>query len=300
MNGEQPGREAVVAVRDLTKRYGRVTAIRGVGFEVGRGEALALWGPNGAGKTTILRCLLGLARYEGEVRLDGTDPARDGREAHRRIGYVPQQLPVPAMTVGELAAYIAGLKKVPAAAVAGPLEQLGLREVVDRPVAALSGGMRQRLGVALALVGSPSVLLLDEPTASLDARGRSDLLRLFWQLKRDGMVMVFSSHRQDDVLALADRVLLLEQGEVQAEVTPDAYLAAAGLPTRLVLTLSNGHRAEALGTLERLGLPAEAHGAVVRVAVEPGRKAELIAALTGAGIGIDDIDVERATWTDLS
>ncbi|HEU0116758.1 MAG TPA: ABC transporter ATP-binding protein [Thermomicrobiales bacterium] len=291
-------RPPAVAVRGLTKRYGRVTALDKVDFTVARGEALALWGPNGAGKTTILRCLLGLARFSGEARVEGIDPARDGRRARRHVGYVPQQLPTPAMTVGELAAFVARLKGLDGQAIGEPLTRLGIGHLGDRPLAALSGGMKQRLGLALALVGAPTILLLDEPTANLDASGRSDLLQIVRELRAAGMALVFSSHRPEDVMALADRVLLLEAGRVRGTVSPAAFRERRREAARLVVTLRNGQRREAIATLAEMGLEANASDHVVRVAISPTGKAAAIAALVAAGIDIDDVELEGEAWTD--
>jgi ABC-type multidrug transport system ATPase subunit len=281
-----------IAVRDLTKYYGRVAALDGVNFDVRPGEAVALWGPNGAGKTTILRCLLGLARFRGEVLIQGVNPHHDGRAARRAIGYVPQDLPVSPTSVGEMVAFIARLKGTPVAEAHQRLDLLGIGEHVDKAIAALSGGMKQRLALALALIGSPAVLLLDEPTANLDAHGRAELLQLLRRLKRESMTLVFSSHRPEDVLALADRVLLIDRGRLQGSVEPAVFARDLG-ETRMIIFLRNGHRAEALETLATIGVAADGEGQVVSVRVQARQKAGVIAALTGAGIDIEDIDLER-------
>jgi ABC-type multidrug transport system ATPase subunit len=291
---------SAVSAQGLTKRYGRTVALDAVSFAVQAGEAVALWGPNGAGKTTILRCLLGLARYAGDVRVLGADPVRDGRTARRQIGYVPQDLPVTTMTVDEMVAFIARLKDVPFDQARQRLAQLGIAAQGDKAVGALSGGMKQRLALALALIGSPPILLLDEPTANLDARGRAELLQLLRQLKGEGMTLIFSSHRPEDVLALADRVLLLESGRLRGSVEPAAFVEELGKAARVVLFLRNGYRREAIETLAKIGLAAEGHGQVVSVAVQTQQKAAVIAALAGAGIEIDDFDVERVPWTERS
>ena len=225
------------------------------------GESLGTWGPNGAGKTTIMRCLLGIARYEGEVRIGGFNPAKQGREARGPvIGFVPQELPVSPMSVSELGRFIATLKGCPAGAEDEPIALLGLGDQGDKAVGALSGGMRQRLALALALIGTPKVLLLDEPTANLDAQGRAELLDLLRRLKAQGMTMVFSSHRPEDVISMADRVLMIEGGKVQTFLPAAEFRREHESGTRLVITLSNGHLHEALTALERVGVPAEAPG----------------------------------------
>jgi ABC-type multidrug transport system ATPase subunit len=294
-----PSQEAgpVVQVSDLTKLYGTVRALDNVAFSVGKRDSVALWGPNGAGKTTVLRCLLGLARYTGDVRVDGIDPARQGEQARRRIGYVPQDLPISPMSVDELTHYVARLKRVPAEEGADRLEQLGILAEGKKAVSALSGGMKQRLALALALIGSPPVLLLDEPTANLDAHGRAELMQLLKRLKREGMTLVFSSHRPEDILALADRVLLLDGGRLRGEQTPAAFMRGLGETSRMVLFLRNGHAPEALAALVDFTVDRTSDGRVLTVAVQPHQKAEVLNRLALAGVELEDFDVERMIWT---
>lgn len=289
--------DAVVAVRDITKRYGRVAAVDGVSFDVGQGEAVALWGPNGAGKTTILRCLLGVARYTGDIRIDGIDPARDGRNARRHIGYVPQDLAPSAMTVGEMISFVSSLKKASVEEGIAQLELLGIADARDKALSALSGGMKQRLALALALIGSPSILLLDEPTANLDAAGRAELLELLQELKSGGKTLVFSSHRPDDILSLADRILMIREGRLEQSLSPHDFSLAIGSGTRLVMTLSNGHVREAVETLAELGLEPDHAGKRVMVTIHSREKARVLAALARNGVEIDDFELERGSWT---
>lgn len=165
-----------------------------------------------------------------------------------------------------------------------------------KPVGALSGGLKQRLAVALALIGAPRVLLLDEPTANLDARGRAELLDLLLGFKREGLTIVLSSHRPDDVLRLADRVLMIEAGAVRAWATPAEFRDALGAETRMVVTLSNGHLPDALALLKRMGVHASGSGHVLSIEVQAQRKAELLTALTRHGIDMVDFEVERGQW----
>jgi nitrous oxidase accessory protein len=282
-----------IQVKALTKRYGEATAVNDASFEVAAGEAVAMWGPNGAGKTTILRCLLGIARFSGDVRVNGLDPVEDGRAARATIGFVPQDLAPSAVPVGELVNFIARLKGTPSADGHQHLARLGIDDQVRKPVAALSGGMKQRLALALALIGAPRVLLLDEPTANLDAAGRADLLDLLRDLKREGMTLVFSSHRPDDVLALADRILMMDHGVITGSVTTEAFAELLGVRARLVLTLANGHVAEAVAALEQLGHVVTTSGKVLTVPVHARDKAQVLSTLTRAGVEIADFEVER-------
>lgn len=291
------GEGAIVAVRSVTKRYGRHAAVDEMTFDVQPGEAIALWGPNGAGKTTILRCLLGITRFDGTIAVDGHHPLKDGRAVRERIGYVPQDLAPSAMTVAEMASFIATLKRAPAGDAEARLELLGIAAASGKTIAELSGGMRQRLALALALIGSPRILLLDEPTANLDAAGRADLIGLLRRLKREGMTLIFSSHRQDDVISLADRVLNIEAGRIVSELSPLDFAREGNRSAQLVLTLKNGHLREALETLATLGLRAdERTKEVLAVEIGPKQKAHVLAALARQGVDIDDFDLEVGTW----
>jgi ABC-type multidrug transport system ATPase subunit len=165
---------------------------------------------------------------------------------------------------------------------------------------ALSGGMKQRLALALALIGTPSILLLDEPTANLDAKGRAELLQLLHQLKADGMTLLFSSHRPEDVLALADRILLLDGGVLEEEQSPDVFRHSLGAESRLVVFLRNGHRDVALDTLSNLGLKGQGEGRVMTVAIRLDQKAEVLTSLARNGVDIEDFEWERYSWTELS
>jgi len=205
----------MIVVRGLTKRFGPVTAVEDLSFTVEAGEAVALWGPNGAGKSTVLHCLLGIVRYDGTIELGGCDPHRHGKAARRLVGFVPQQIHLPEdFTVREVVDFFARLKGASPETIPGVLERLGLAAHAEKRVGTLSGGMKQRVALAVALLGDPPILLLDEPTASSDAQSRSDFLYLLGELKRSGKTLLFSSHRQDEILSLADRVLILEQGRL--------------------------------------------------------------------------------------
>jgi ABC-type multidrug transport system ATPase subunit len=292
--------ELAIAVTGVTKYYGQFPALDNVSFDVAAGESVALWGPNGAGKTTIMRCLLGLARYEGSIRINGHDPIAEGQQARSSIGYVPQDLPVQPLTVGEMVTYIAKLKRADVQESLERLAQLGIEAQVNKEMGALSGGMKQRLALALALIGRPSILLLDEPTANLDAKGRADLLQLLHRLQNDGMTLIFSSHRPEDVLALADRILLLDGGVLEQEQTPSHFKSTLGSESRLVVFLRNGHRQEALDTLTKMGLEGDGEGKVLTVAIRIDQKADVLTSLAKNGVEIEDFDWERYSWTHQS
>jgi ABC-2 type transport system ATP-binding protein len=198
---------AAIAVGDVSKRYGRREALRGVSFEARAGEVVAVIGPNGAGKTTLLSILAGLqAPTSGSVS-----------RAPREVGWVPQSPAVYAkLSVAENLRLFARLEKVadPDAAVAAMLEQTGLAERADDELGTLSGGNRQRVNIAVGLLADPPVVALDEPSSSLDPRQRERLWEFIGTLAAHGTAVVFSTHNVGEADRYADRVLVLADGEV--------------------------------------------------------------------------------------
>jgi nitrous oxidase accessory protein len=207
---------AAIIVRGLTKRYGRSDAVRDVTFTLKTGEALALWGPNGAGKTTIIRALLGQIWYEGEVSIFGRRPTPTSAAARALVGYAPQRLPEIESSVRDLAVLAARLRGLGDTSADRVLAQARISEHSETAVGALSQGTRGRLAIALALLGDPPVLILDEPSAGLDRASRRALIETLNAEKARGKTIVFASHLLEDVTLVADRVLVLEDAHVVA------------------------------------------------------------------------------------
>jgi Cu-processing system ATP-binding protein len=215
----------VIEIRGLTVDLAKRRILHDVDLDVEEGEAVALAGGNGAGKTTILRCVLGLVRYRGTVRIGGIDVGRDPVRAKALVGYMPQ---VPAFceeTARGALRFVAALRRACDEDVDALLERVGLGAAGDRPVRAFSTGMKQRLSLAAALVGRPRVLVLDEPTASLDLRGQAEFTELLTQLHAEGRTVLLCSHRESEVRAVAQRIVLLDEGHVIAN-GPVGHIAA--------------------------------------------------------------------------
>lgn len=222
----------MIRYEQFTKRFGRVLAVDSLDLEVMAGETLALIGPNGSGKTTTLKAALGLVRATGgRVLVDGLDADGQGREARRHVGYLPQRLTFPdGLTAREVLRLYARVRG------AEPelrlLDRVELLDAADRAVDGFSGGMRQRLGIAIALLGSPQVLVLDEPTASLDPSGALTVRDIVTRIANEGTTVLLSSHDLAEVAALADRVAVFVGGRLRALGTP-ADLARAVEPKDL-------------------------------------------------------------------
>jgi len=215
----------VIRLSHLTKNYGAFTAVDDLTVDVREGEVLGLLGPNGAGKTTTMRMVTGfLPPSKGRVRIAGFDLFDHPIQAKRKIGYLPEQPPLyPDMTVRKYLAYVAALKDVPAArtkaAVSLAMERARIGEVADTRIGTLSKGFRQRVGLAQAIVHEPPVLVLDEPTSSLDPQQRSDVRQLILDLKGRHTI-ILSTHILPEVSGVADRVVIINRGKAMAVDTP--------------------------------------------------------------------------------
>jgi ABC-2 type transport system ATP-binding protein len=286
----------MVEVRNLTKRFGALTAVDRLSFKVKAGESVALWGENGAGKTTALRCLLGVIPYKGSVRLGGYDASFQGKAARRQLGFVPQEISFhDDLTVRETLHFYAQLKKTTTESrhAAQLLQRLGLTAYLHKPVRDLSGGMKQRLALVIALLSDPPVIVLDEPTANLDVKARDEFLTLLAELKDGGKTLIFSSHRLEDVAILADRVLVIEAGKLVADCPPAELSKHLGSKAMLKLHFAGDEWIHpAVETLSLHGYTAHRNGTGVWVQVIPLEKAKPISVLTEAGIPVSDFQLE--------
>jgi len=245
----------MVRAEDLVKRYGSVVAVDGLGFEVATGETFAIIGPNGAGKTTTLRLLLGLTRPDGgriAIGPGGLEPHHP--ETRSGLGYVPQRVEFPAgRTVAEVLWFFAELRGLPRATVERALDRVGLASHAGRRARDLSGGYTQRLSLAQALLGEPSLLVLDEPTASLDPEATWEFRSLVEQLRHEGKTIVLCSHLLSEVERVADRVLILLDGRRAALESMSALRARQAESTRLAIEPA-GEPAAALEALREAGI----------------------------------------------
>jgi ABC-type multidrug transport system ATPase subunit len=216
----------VLTLKGLTKAFSGRPVLRDLDLHVGPGESVALLGANGSGKTTTLRCLVGLAQPDaGSITIGGVAVTRDATAARRRLSYLPQKSQFPAtLTVRETLRVIARLRGLAPADVEREIELCALGPLADCGVGHLSGGERQRLAIAAALLPSPDLYLLDEPSASLDAVASGLLFRRIRQLRREGRTLLFTTHIPADVRHLASRVVVLRDGRIQAEAAGEFEL----------------------------------------------------------------------------
>jgi ABC-2 type transport system ATP-binding protein len=213
--------DSVISVRGLRKSYGGLEAVRGVDLEVGRQEIFAFLGPNGAGKTTTVEILEGYReRSSGDVSVLGEEPERAGHEWRQQIGIVLQESKMhPELTVRESVELFAGYYRAPRG-VDETVSLVDLSEQADQRVGRLSGGQQRRLDVALALIGDPELLFLDEPTTGFDPAARRRAWEVIASLRDLGKTIFLTTHYMEEAQALADRVAIIVRGEIVAEGSP--------------------------------------------------------------------------------
>jgi Cu-processing system ATP-binding protein len=284
--------ETTAALHGVSKRYGAITAVRDLDLALHPGEVVALIGHNGAGKTTQVKMLLGLARPSaGRVELLGADPAADGFALRRHVGYLPESVSFHlALTGRETLAFYARLKGVDPRRLDPAFEAVGLDGAADRPVGAYSKGMRQRLGLAQALLGNPRVLFLDEPTSGLDPGLRRDFYAIVSALAARGTTCLLASHALTEIEGCAHRVVIVDRGAKIADGTLDALRAIARLPVRV--------RLRPTGAFSEPGWQRLADGSVA-TEVAPDAKIALLARLLADPAAVSDISVSEPTLDDL-
>jgi ABC-2 type transport system ATP-binding protein len=213
--------ESVITVEGLRMSYGELEAVRGIDLEVSKGEIFAFLGPNGAGKTTTVEILEGYrSRTGGEVNVLGIDPAHANRAWRQRVGFVLQECQLtPELTVREAVAQYAGYYSAPRD-VDETVGLVGLSEKADARTSTLSGGQQRRLDVALALVGDPELLFLDEPTTGFDPSARRQAWEVIGSMRDLGKTVFLTTHYMDEAQALADRAAIIVRGQIVATGDP--------------------------------------------------------------------------------
>ncbi len=222
-----------VEIQGVSQRYGSMTVLHDLNLNLGEGEVLGLFGHNGAGKTTSMKLILGLlAPSEGQVKVLGRAP--NDLQVRRQLGYLPENVTFyPQLSGRETLRHFARLKGAALGQVDELLEQVGLAHAADRRVKTYSKGMRQRLGLAQALLGEPRLLLLDEPTVGLDPIATQDLYQLIDRLRQRGTSIILCSHVLPGVEAHINRAAILAKGRLQAVGSLSQLRAEAGLPVRI-------------------------------------------------------------------
>lgn len=277
----------MIKVRNLTKRYGDHVAVNDVSFTVNAGETFALLGPNGSGKTTLLKCLVGLvAPTRGEIHINQLDIWESGRQARQQVSYLPQRVAFPeSLTAREVLLFYSRLRRTPAGRVEELLAtpQFHFNGFSNKPVSQYSGGMVQRLGLAVACLPDAPILLLDEPTVSLDPEGAIRFREFLAGLKRAGKTVVFSSHVLADVEQLADRVGIMVGGQLVALEGISALREGLMRGSRLRVELASPNPRYVEAACSAGGREVECAGNVLTITSIPEDRLQILRAIEAAG-----------------
>jgi ABC-2 type transport system ATP-binding protein len=293
--------EIVISVKGLAKRYGDVEAVRRVDLEVRRGEIFAFLGPNGAGKTTTVEILEGFrTASEGEISVLGVDPAHAGPEWRNRIGIVLQESQAePALTLRECLELYAGYYEAPRD-IAETIALVGLEGKADALTEHLSGGQRRRLDVALALIGDPELIFLDEPTTGFDPSARRTAWSVIDGLRALGKTVFLTTHYMDEAENLADRIAVIADGSIVAEGTPQTLGGRDRLAATIRFTPPAGVGGADLPDALRLLVEPSPNGFVaIRTESPLQHVRDLADWASTSGFDLPDLDVSRPTLEDV-
>jgi|HubBroStandDraft_1064217.scaffolds.fasta_scaffold44046_3 ABC-2 type transport system ATP-binding protein len=289
---------SAIEVRGLAKRYGSLVAVDHINFDVAAGSVYAFLGPNGAGKTTTTEILEGLRRCtEGEVRVLGLDPWKQGYALHQRIGVIPQDF-----RFFEKITPVEGIRYYGSLFGTHPdpevlLDRVDLGDKAHSRFDTLSGGQKQKLGLALALTNNPEVCFLDEPTTGLDPQARRSIWEVIRTLKREGRTVFLTTHYLEEAELLADQVGIIHHGTIIASGTPEEIIRAHGRPERLVFRAAPALADRLRGTV---GSNVDAHDGLVEVSISsPQDAVRTLNAVEASGIPWDGFVTRSDTLEDV-
>jgi Cu-processing system ATP-binding protein len=284
-----------LTLSQVTKTFDQTRALDGVGFTVASGERVALLGHNGAGKSTLMKIILGLIPFDsGTVTVMGDAPG--SHAARRQVAYLPENVAFhPALTGLEQIRYYLRLRGENPGAAMGLLERVGLSDAAKRRIGTYSKGMRQRVGLAQALIGNPRLLVLDEPTSGLDPVSRREFYAMLDELATEGAAILLSSHALTEVEARTDRIVILSKGVMVANDTLAALRRQAALPTHLQVIARPGAADAVAAQLHG----ARMNGVMVNLTCAHDEKLARLGQVTALGAMIEDVEVIPPSLEDI-
>ena len=290
---------SAIEVSGLQKSYGQLRAVDGISFSVNRGEVFSLLGPNGAGKTTTIEILEGLRRRAGgDAKVLGVDPWTNGYSLHRKLGVIPQGFTFfPKATPREAITYYAdlfGVKADPDAI----LREVILEDAAKTYFEDLSGGQKQKTGLALALVNDPELLFLDEPTTGLDPQARMAVWDVVRSLKREGRTILLTTHYLEEAEQLADRVAIMNRGKIIVSGTPQEIILQHGSGERLEVR-GDGKLADYLSRDTGLEVQHDGNNTISIRIREKHDALVAVQSLDRSGLNWDDLRTKRDTLEDI-
>lgn len=303
-----------VLIENLQKRYGSVEALKDISLSIAAGELFGILGPNGAGKTTTLRCLCTLTTPDsGRLEVDGIPVVGNPKVARQKLGYVAQEVALDKVLTGrELLDLQAAIYHIPRASitkrVTEMIDLLGLGDWADKKSGTYSGGIRKRLDLAMGLLHQPKVLVLDEPTVGLDIESRTVIWQFLRQLREQGITVLLTSHYLEEIDALADRVTIIDQGQVIATGTPSELKDRVGgdritLRIREFSPLDEAEKAKALlqdlASVEEVIINTAQGNSLNLVVKAPDALAQVQSALTAANLPTFGLAQSRPSLDDV-
>ena len=287
----------------LTKRFGDVTALRGVNMTVEDGDVFGFLGPNGAGKTTTIDIILDFVRpTAGSATVLGMDAREESEAIRERLGVLPEGFDLYDRLTGRQHLEFVAEAKDAELDVTETLDRVGLElEDAERKTAGYSRGMKQRLALGMALVGEPDLLILDEPSSGLDPNGARLMRQIVREENERGATVFFSSHILGQVEAVCDEVAILQDGQIVAEDSVEGLRAATETDTRLVVSVASADLEEAAAAARGLSVVegATVEGDDLVVSCESDAKMDVLTAIEDAGVAVDDFETREASLEDL-
>ncbi len=286
----------IVRIQDVEKRYGKFTALYKLSLDIRPGAHLLILGPNGAGKSTLIKCIMGILNFKGSVSIDGIDVNKDPRGAKKMIGYVPQNYAFyEALTIYDHAVLTTRLKNLGGTEqIEEKLRLVNLWDARKRRVRACSDGMKQRLGIALALIGNPKLLLLDEPTSNVDLRGQLEFQRLLRALLKQGKTMITTSHLTG-LGELATDVMVIDRGRVVVRGSPEELMSRLSVNDTIFVRVREADTPGVTKLASDLGaFDFEADGEWLRATVPSKMKLGVVKGLMNSPYALSDILIERS------
>jgi Cu-processing system ATP-binding protein len=284
-----------LTLSQVTKRYGNHTVLDAVGFDVNAGERVALLGHNGAGKSTLMKIILGLIPADlGAASVLGAAPG--SQTARSGTAYLPENVAFhPALTGQEQLCHYLRLRGESTSQAMPLLERVGLGAAAKRRIGTYSKGMRQRVGLAQALIGTPRLLVLDEPTSGLDPVSRRDFYTILDDLAAQGTAILLSSHALTEVEARTDRIVILSSGVMVANDTLASLRRRASLPIRLQISAQNGKADEVARKLSA----GRRNGVMVDLVCRSDEKLARLGDISALGSRVDDVDIIPPSLEDI-
>ncbi len=286
---------SLLKLEKVTKQYGSLTTVNEVSFSLEAGQRVALLGHNGAGKTTLMRMMLGLTTITSG-HIDILDTVPGDSQARRQTGYLPENVAFHgALTGREQLRHFARLKSVPVTMADDLLHRVGLNDAADRRIRTYSKGMRQRIGLAQALIGQPKLVLLDEPTSGLDPVSRHEFYEIVHELAGEGTAVLLSSHALSELETSTDRIIILSQGRLVANNDLASLRRNARLPVRLNVTATANTADQIAAELggQRVNCSS------VELTCQQDEKVALLGQITRLGEAVKDVNVIPVSLEEL-